>query len=125
MDDPFQAHDDASPTPRRLRRSSSDYLLLTETSDAGRDVSIPRPKAFLALPILASLDLITAIVFTVLVGMQKIPGCAYLLILNYLRSLVVLRIGLHARVREMGWMVAACSLVSLLKVLSMACSGGV
>jgi hypothetical protein len=103
--------------PAPLRRSSSDYLLLTSTHANEADLIIPRPRAFAALPAMAALDLASSIVFTVLVPVHKVQGCAYLLALAYIRGLAVLQTGWSSRIRQRGWLVALGSLATLFAIL--------
>ena len=95
-----------------LKRSSSDYLLLTHnTNGDAQDIAIPRPKAFYLVPGFGALDLLCALVFTVLIVIHRIKGAVFLLLWNYARASIVLHIGLHPRIRERAFLIALTSIV--------------
>ena len=108
--------------PPLLRRSSTSRFLLISAdgnpADSPAAHSLPRPKAWILTAVMAVLDMANAVVFTVLFAHRYGSNAIVLLVWNYSRAATLFAlVGFSRRIRERGWLVALCSLVTLLLIL--------
>lgn len=113
-----------APTPLSLpqRRRSSNYLLLTRvaslSTSSGVEIPLPRPRWGFILPLLGALDaLCSASLFIAYarasetrseIGRNEIA----VLVWSGLRAAAVIAATSTRRIRETGWVIVACALVS-------------
>lgn len=108
--------DDSAPKTMRRPSSSSQYLVLDRVNSYTQDVPLPRPRLWYILPLLGTADGITTLAFAAAlvlrVGGSRQPQLLALLVWGIIRAALVVLGGSSRRVRETGWIVVGCALVS-------------
>ena len=104
-----QASATAVPSLARTN-SDSDYLVLRRVDSNIRSVSLPRPRFWYVLPLLAVLDACCSVAVALPV-IQK-TSTIVLLVWSCLRAVAVGAATCSVRIREMGWITVACVVVS-------------
>ena len=99
----------ASPLART--NSDSDYLVLRRVDSKIHAVSLPRPRFWYVLPLLAVLDVCCSI--EVAVPVIRKTSTIVLLVWSCLRAVAVGVATCSVRIREMGWITVACAVVSI------------
>lgn len=92
-------------------QTSSDYLVLSRIDSHNEDIMLPRPHLWYLLPLFGILDAaftITAAVKFSVQGKNEIT----MVIWGLLRALLVMVATSSSRVREVGWLIVGCALVS-------------